>query len=1180
MHAVYEPLDLARLTADLAAAFRNTCARAGLSLVVDIQRSDASAEGRPYVDRDMWELIVLNLLSNACKHTSEGEIAVLLREQAGLVELTVRDTGAGIPADAIPHLFERFYRVDGVRGPAMEGTGIGLSVVQDLVRLHGGIVHVSSTLGVGSTFTVSIPLGCSHLPEGRILMVLDPTAASALTGGFLEQSLGWGADSGSSAPIESTVRGLSPDPVAGDGSSSPPAGIRRRILWADDQEDIRPSTRELLAPTYDVETFSDGACALEAALAHPPDLVLADIMMPGLDGFGLLRRLHADERTREVPVILISALAGEEARIEGLRAGAADYILKPFPARELLARVDACLEAHRLRREAEQRITRILESISDGFVVLDAGWRITYMNRVAKSLFAAQDTDPAAVLGRHLLEEVFPDARRLATARPLLRAMEGRRPAVLEVHYPRWNRWYSLRCDPLADGGLAIYFRDVTDEKAAEEVQQRLQRERDELLDRLQLQFDRMPIACIVFDARSSIIDWNPAAERTFGHKREDVLGKVGPTILVSPPVHESLQDMIAKLAAGETATHSVNENVTSDGRTIICEWHNTPLRDFDGNTIGFLSMAQDITERRRAEEQLRASRERFAADLADSARLQEVSTRLVPAGDATSLLLEIVDVAISITRADMGSIQLLDRTAGQLRIVASRGFDAPFLTYFETVPCRRGGVRGRHGKPHRIVIEEVSSTRVLGREALAVILAAGVRSLQSTPLIARSGRLVGILSTHYRERRVPTDRDLHRLDQLARQAADWIERTEAEAALHVSEERFRLATEALAGFLYDRDMATDHIEYFGDSEAVVGWRTPEIPTKARWWLDRVHADDLTSAQEASERAVRNGAAGWSLEYRVRHRDGHYVDVAEEATIVRDGAGAVIRVVGGMRDISERRAFERERESLLERERQARAAAEAAANALVQAEVALERHAANLERSNAELEQFAYVASHDLQEPLRTIGSYVELLAERYGEHLDARGHRWIRYTVQGVEHMRRFIAGLLALARVRSDDKDLRPTDMLLIVEGTWAQLWSAHRLADASLTHDALPTIIADPIQIDQLFQNLVGNAVKYRRADVSLQVHVSAELRLLDAGAEWAISVRDNGIGLDMAQATRIFELFQRVHQQDGHEGSGIGLAICRKIVERHGGRIWVESAVGEGSTFHFTLRHRPA
>jgi len=341
MKATYEPVDLAALTGELASTFRSAIERAGLRLRVDAQQLPEQV----FVDRDMWEKIVLNLLSNAFKFTFEGEIAVTLRPIAGgRVELAVSDTGIGIPLRELPRIFDRFHRVEGARSRTQEGSGIGLALVQELVRLHGGDLRVESRHGGGTTFRVTLPTGTAHLPAEHVVEQRTEAAISAAAEAFSDEVERW-----------------LPDAI----SAGAPADLRRdaaRILVADDNADLRTYLRRVLGTHWRVEVVSDGVEAFEAARTRRPDLIVTDVMMPRLDGFGLLAKLREDERTRGIPVMVLSARAGEEARIEGLEAGVDDYLVKPFSARELVARVGALLAQLENKRDREELLARELEA--------------------------------------------------------------------------------------------------------------------------------------------------------------------------------------------------------------------------------------------------------------------------------------------------------------------------------------------------------------------------------------------------------------------------------------------------------------------------------------------------------------------------------------------------------------------------------------------------------------------------------------------------------------------------------------------------------------------------------------------------------------------------------------------------------------------------------------------------
>jgi PAS domain S-box-containing protein len=350
--AVYQPTDLASFTSEIASVFRSAVENAGLRFSVECQPI-----GEPvYLDRDMWEKVVLNLLSNAFKFTFEGEIAVTLKLVDGVVELQVRDTGVGIPDDQHGRVFERFHRIEGARARTYEGTGIGLALVQDLVKLHGGSVRVESAVGVGSTFTVTIPSGKDHLPAERIQAAPSFASTRIRAEAYVEEAHQWlGDQSGAAVDVAMVpeLASLTPSP------ESAPEARRETIVLADDNADMRQYLRHLLGERYQVHSVADGCQALEATQQLRPALVLADVMMPRLDGFGLLRAIRDDSALASTPVILLSARAGEESRVEGLQAGADDYLIKPFTARELLARVATHVKMAKLRRETAEREERL-----------------------------------------------------------------------------------------------------------------------------------------------------------------------------------------------------------------------------------------------------------------------------------------------------------------------------------------------------------------------------------------------------------------------------------------------------------------------------------------------------------------------------------------------------------------------------------------------------------------------------------------------------------------------------------------------------------------------------------------------------------------------------------------------------------------------------------------------------
>ncbi|HEX7034898.1 MAG TPA: ATP-binding protein [Pseudomonadales bacterium] len=489
IRAAYQPTDLGAFTRDLASNFRSACDRAGLEL--EVRCDDAMPP--VYVDREMWEKIVLNLISNAFKFTLRGRITVELAERDGNAQLEVTDTGIGIPDSELPRIFDRFHRVQGSGGRTHEGSGIGLAMVAELVKLHGGTVAAESEPQRGTAVTVRIPLGFTHLPPEHVSHEGGAGVVGHVAEAFVQEALRW-----------------LPDEPAPDDREPPaaPATQSARVLIADDNADMRGYLARLIRQHWQVETAADGREALELARRSPPDLILTDVMMPKLDGFELLAALRGDERTEAVPVVMVSARAGEEARIEALKAGVDDYLVKPFSARELVARVSAQLALARNARErAEARRreeaareaadlqrrhlrTLFMQAPAPVAVMLGAEHVVALANEHACRVWGRSE---AQLLGRPLFE-ALPELRGQPVEELLDRVLQSGIPHIgTETRAELdWNgdgvlteTWFNLVCAPLqtqpgrTDGVLVIAF-DVTEQVNARHRTNELRREAEQ----------------------------------------------------------------------------------------------------------------------------------------------------------------------------------------------------------------------------------------------------------------------------------------------------------------------------------------------------------------------------------------------------------------------------------------------------------------------------------------------------------------------------------------------------------------------------------------------------------------------------------------------------------------------------------------------------------------------------
>ncbi len=957
IQAAFEPSDLAALTVDFASNFGSAFADVGLRLVVNCPPLPEMV----YVDHDMWEKIVVNLLSNAFKFTFDGEIAISLRILAGHAELTVRDTGIGISPEALPHIFTRFYQVRGVRSRMVEGSGIGLALVYELVRFHGGNIVVTSTLDVGTTFTVTIPLGTAHLPQEQISPSLSTTQHASSYAQETLQLLSIAELASSSGVAEA----LAPNLDTGTFIPIPTAASDIRILVVDDNVDMRIYLRRLLERQYVVETVKDGLEALTFIHKNPPDLIITDVMMPNLDGFELLKQLRADYSTRGIPLILLSARAGQEARIEGVQAGADDYLTKPFAARELMASIESQLQLADLRLEVAQKeraaqiaIENIIEGITYPFYMLDRDWRFVYVNVHALEIWGEKRKN---LIGK-IIWDVFPptNPNMLKLQTRLSQAISEQRSQSYENYSDTFTKgvkhWWEIDIYP-SHTGTAVYFRDITERKDAEQLRQRLE-----------LVLENVNTGFLILDRNWRYIYANREAaaitNTANGTTREQLLQMT---------LEEAFPEIVGSYLHNQLK-HSMDEQVFSVFEVYLEPydiWLEYRLYPSSGDLAVFVT---DITQRKKEEQ---------------------------------------------------------DRT-------------------------------------------QLAATLETERQRLANIMAT----------------VPGVIWEN------------QHIDEL---------------------EEMKLVF--ISAYI----------------ETMLGYTVEEALAEPHFWLKIFHPDDAQQTFEAFYK-VRQSRGSGVINFRALHKSGRVLDIqAIMITILKDDKPVGKR--GVMMDVSERQR-------------------------LMKAQT---RYATMLRRSNEELQQFAYVASHDLQEPLRMVTSYLQILESRYSNSLDSDAHEFIGFAVDGAARMKALINDLLAYSRVDGAEKEFEEFDMQLALDKALVNTAIDIEDTGAIITADAMPSIKADRMQITQIFQNLISNAIKFQRGTNLPQVHIGVE-RKKD---EWEFLVRDNGIGIAPQYRERIFVIFQRLNKKDEYPGTGIGLAICKKVVERHGGRMWVESTVGEGTTFYFTL-----
>jgi PAS domain S-box-containing protein len=638
--------------------------------------------------------------------------------------------------------------------------------------------------------------------------------------------------------------------------------------------------------------------------------------------------------------------------------------------------------------------------------------------------------------------------------------------------------------------------------------------------------------AIVSKDLNGVITSWNKSAERLFGHTAAEAIGQPVASLIIPHDRQDEERNILQRLRKGERVDHFETIRKRKDETLLDISLTISPVRDSSGRVIGASKIARDISDRKRAQRAIQSLNEHLSLDLAAMTRMQQLSTRLLQGDTLPQLLAEIASAGVEIAGAAKGTIHLLED--GVLTIVAQQGFSKPFVESFDANRHNEAPYHMALLSSRRVIVEDIRSSPFYSETAGRAMLEAGALASQSTPLLSRTGEALGVFSTYYSSTRQVSDREMRLLDVLSRQAADLIERTRAEQALLASEGRFRQLADSMPQIVWTA-RPDGYVDYYNE-------RWYEFTGTARnlfgdeSWKAVLHPEDV---QRCHDHWYESVGAGTPYQFECRfwdRRDKRWRWFMSRALAVRDRVGRVVKWFGSSTEIDDQKQVEDE-----------------------------------LRRANFDLEQFAYSATHDLQEPLRSVKIYSELLAQHYSGVLDARGLEFLEYLRTGATRMAALVQDLLAYTQVAKADESNELADANEALSSTLSNLKLAITEAGAQVTSDPLPTVPIHATHLQQLFQNLIGNAVKYRSPERAPSVHVGAELH----NGYCLFTVSDNGIGIDPQYKEEIFGLFKRLHTSDKYSGTGIGLALCQRIVDRYRGRIWVESQPGRGSIFRFAI-----
>ncbi|WP_343630680.1 ATP-binding protein [Roseateles sp.] len=1116
-----QPIDLAAFTRELAGVFQSTVQRADLTLNIDCPELPWAVS----VDRDAWEKIVLNLLSNAFKFTLQGGISVSLADVGQSVELCVADTGIGIPETELPHIFERFHRVEGSVGRTHEGTGIGLALVQEMVKLHGGSVKVQSKSGQGTRFIVSLPAITD--PASRALSAAAP-AASLRADAIVREASSWLQDTEEASQAKSPS-GFGDLPPAGRFAATHQA----RVLVADDNSDMRQYLIRILRPWWRIETASDGHKALEAAQRNRPDLVLTDVMMPGLDGFGLLAAIRSDPRLSDVPVIVLSARAGEESRIEGMEQGADDYLVKPFSARELLAKVGAHLELARVRREAaaalqrsRQQLDQVVDSIRDQFFALDQEWRFTFANDRVIAITGRSRED---LLGRSIWA-VFP--RLVGTLFEVKLREAARRGNPSRFVYADAGtddeRKFSHHVYPTPDGGVSVLVVDVTEAMRRElnasflaSVSDVLARslEPAELMQQVGEKIGRhLRLSSCAFN---EVDDALGVTAVPYGWFRPDVPSLVGglyrhvdyvdTTVIESNRRGESVvvRDTLAdaRTRAEPFATLKVRSFVTvpfhRDGR-----WRFTlavtddQARDWHGDELELIRQLAEVVfprlERARAEVSAR-----------------EAEARLRMAAEAARLGFWTWDLASSRVQIDPICCGLFG-LHGADSVEAVRPTEGNGILSFTTT--------------EQVVLDRIhADDRKRIAQALEVAMAGAAPYDVEFRVVMSDGsvRWLGGMGDVQRDQSGKTT-------GMAGVNLDITSRRTAELALRASEARFRTMADTAPAMLWVTD-ADDHLEFISRGWfEYTGQSQEEAYRDGIGWTVQVHPDDREAAARAFLAASKQRLP-FELQYRLHRSDGVYRWAIDAGRPRSDDRGQWLGYIGSVIDIHEQK-------------------------------VALDA----LREADHRKDEFLATLAHELRNPLAPIRNALRLLDL---VEAPAQSQRIREMLQRQVSHMVRLVDDLMEASRISRGKLDLQLESVTLndvlrdAVETSRPLMERSSHTLRARIPDEPV-WVRGDPVRLAQIFANLLNNAAKYTADGGNVDLLVSR------AGGQAVVTVRDNGAGIPQEHLPRVFDMFAQLDSTASrqHGGLGIGLALAKRLVEMHGGRIEAASpGLGQGSSF---------
>lgn len=1225
MEARFSPVNIDTITTDLASNFRSAVEKGGMLLQIDF----SPLEQPVYIDVDMYEKIILNLMSNAFKYTEKGKIVVSGARNGKHAEISVSDTGVGIPLEEQERIFERFHRVQNSRGRSQEGTGIGLAMVRELVKLHGGHISVRSAPGKGSVFTVSLPLGKEHL-EGRTIVDYYGPSLKQSHLAYVEEANQWSGPSDRTFPDERNTEAISPSSKA---KSS-------KILLADDNADMRVFVQRLLENDYQVLTASDGEDAMNKALQEIPDLILSDVMMPKVDGFELLNRLKSNLTTRNIPFIFLSARAGEEAKVHGLKAGADDYLIKPFSSKELMARVANQISIASIRRKTEKEFFNLFRQSPVHIHVMKGPEHTFEFFHPLAIPFTGKDVTGMNVRDAlpfvegqgyfEMLDSVYLEGKSIQLNES--KATFPQPDGTTRDHY--FNIIYMPYRD--VEGkvqGVLQFSTEVT-----ETVELRLKSQTNE---KKFMEIARQaPVAMAVLMGPEYIVEVaNVKVLELWQKKSDEVMGK--PVLTIFPEIvaqgFGSILDGVYHTGEPFAANElPIRFGSGDDERTLVFNLLYQPFRNEQGKIDGIVAIGSDVTEQvvarqKLAEAELRSRTiieqtpsplcifkgENMILEVANEAALSvwqagpevigKPLVEIVPEMQRQVFLALMLDVYRNgVTRYGFEAPAFFQRTNGDVENGYFNFYYVPFYGENKTITGvlvlatdvteqvlakkqlvdneqrlriaseilqlgtwefdvladevylseRSRGIFGLHSD-EKVPLSEIFDLIIeTDRARVSAAVESAFRGEDSgkfdqefkviNRMTGESRAIRSIAQTFFDE--------AHQPQHVVGTAIDITERKKAEEKLIASEERFRVLTSSIPQFVWttnkngDTTFLSDQFRHYTGVDPEQGMHS---------WPDMTHPDDVERLKKNRMEAISKGEA-WQEEFRLTDGKGGYRWFLAKAKPLKDPLGNVITYVGAASDIQDLK----EQSAWLEQQVQDRTRS-------------LKELNQSLKLSNEDLQQFAHVASHDLKEPIRKIKTFSNRLKDEHQKDLPEKAKGFLDKILSATDRMYTMIDGVLSYSTFASVDQPIDFVDLNEIIAQIRQDLEVLIAEKKMVIHSDDLPKVPGASVLLYQLFYNLIKNSLKFSRADVSPLITISFSWLTVETMKLARIVVKDNGIGFDPEQSEKIFTTFTRLNSKDRYEGTGLGLALCKKIMQRHGGSITATGEPNAGAEFTILL-----